>query len=92
MTWRSGLAYSQDLRERVRAAIEARGAELRYLPPYSPDMNPVEQLFAKLKNLVRAAAPRDIETLWNTIGHSLAAFTHTECANYLAHSGYPPMM
>ncbi|WP_027285876.1 transposase, partial [Rubritepida flocculans] len=76
----------------VRAAIEARGAELRHLPPYSPDMNPIEQVFAKLKNLVRAAAPRDIEALWNTIGQSLEAFTPKECANYFAHSGYPRMM
>lgn len=76
----------------VRAAIEARGAGLRYLPPYSPDMNPIEQVFAKLKNLVRAAAPRDIEALWNTIGQSLAAFTPKECTNYFAHSGYPRMM
>jgi len=76
----------------VRAAIEARGAELRNLPPYSPDMNPIEQVFAKLKNLIRAAAPRDIETLWNSIGEGLAAFAPTECANYLANSGYPRMM
>jgi len=76
----------------VRAAIEARGAELRYLPPYSPDMNPIEQVFAKLKSLIRAAAPRDIETLWNTIGESLDVFTPNECANYLANSGYPRMM
>lgn len=76
----------------VRAAIEARGAELRFLPPYSPDLNPIEQLFAKLKSLVRTAAPRDVEALWNTIGHSLGRFTPTECANYLAHSGYPRMM
>jgi len=76
----------------VRAAIEARGAELRFLPPYSPDLNPLEQVFAKLKNLVRTAAPRDVEALWNTIGDSLGRFTPTECANYLAHSGYPRMM
>ena len=76
----------------VRAAIEARGAELRFLPPYSADLNPIEQVFAKLKNLVRAAGPRDVESLWNTIGHSLTAFTSSECANYLAHSGYPRMM
>jgi len=76
----------------VRAAIEARGAELRFLPPYSPDLNPIEQVFAKLKNLVRKAAPRDVEALWNTIGDSLARFSARECANHLAHSGYPRMM
>ena len=76
----------------VRAAIAARGAELRFLPPYSPDLNPIEQVFAKLKTRVRAAAPRDVEALWNTIGDSLGQFTSHECASYLAHSGYPRMM
>lgn len=75
----------------ARAAVEARGAELRFLPPYSPDLNPIEQAFAKLKALIRAAAPRDVETLWNDIGNSLARFTANECANYLANSGYPRM-
>jgi transposase len=76
----------------VRAAIEARGAELRFLPPYSPDLNPIEQVFAKLKSLVRTAAPRDVETLWTTIGQSLGRFAATECANYIANSGYPRLM
>jgi transposase len=76
----------------VRAAIEARGAELRFLPPYSPDMNPIEQVFAKLKNLVRSAAPRDVAALWDTIGDSLGRVTNNERANYIAHSGYPRMM
>lgn len=76
----------------VRATIEARGAELRFLPPYSPDLNPIEQVFAKLKALIRAAAPRDVETLWNEIGASLQRFAPNECANYLANSGYPRMM
>jgi transposase len=76
----------------VRAAIEARGAELRFLPPYSPDMNPIEQVFAKLKALIRAAEPRDVDTLWNTIGECLARFSKQECANYLANSGYLRMM
>lgn len=76
----------------VSAAIEARGAELRFLPPYSPDLNPIEQVFAKLKNLVRSVAPRDVETLWNTFGKSMGRFSSAECANYIAHSGYPRMM
>jgi transposase len=76
----------------VRAAIEARGAELRFLPPCSPDMNPIEQVFAKLKNPVRAAAPREVEALWKTIGDSLGRFASPECANYLANSDYPRMM
>jgi transposase len=76
----------------VRAAIEARGAELRYLPPYSPDLNPIEQAFAKLKALVRAKAPRTLDELWDTIGTCLDRFTPAECANYLANSGYPRLM
>lgn len=76
----------------VRAAIEARGAELRYLPPYSPDLNPIEQVFAKLKALVRAEAPRILEDLWDTIGTCLRRFTPAEASNYLANSGYPRLM
>ncbi len=76
----------------VRAAIEARGGGLRDLPPYSPDLNPIEQVSAKLKNLVRAAALGDIEARWTTIGQSLAAFTPNKCSNDLAHSGYPRRM
>ena len=58
------------------------------LPPYSPDLNPIEQAFAKLKALLRKAAPRTVEALWNVIGESLAAFSLRECANYLADAGY----
>ena len=72
----------------VREAIEAAGAVLRYLPPYSPDFNPIEQLFAKLKTLLRKAAARTIEALWNAIGHLLAAFSPAECANYFTDAGY----
>jgi transposase len=72
----------------VRAAIEAAGAVLRYLPPYSPDFNPIEQVFAKLKTLLRKAAARTIEALWNAIGHLLAAFSPAECANYFTDAGY----
>lgn len=72
----------------VAAAIEVRGAELRYLPPYSPDLNPIEQLFAKLKALLRKAAARTVDALWDTIGLLLDAFSPAECANYLKNSGY----
>jgi transposase len=72
----------------VREAIEAMGAELRYLPPYSPDLNPIQQVFAKFKALLRKAAERTVEALWNRIGQVLDAFTPGECANYLANAGY----
>jgi transposase len=72
----------------VRAAIEAKGASLLFLPPYSPDLNPIEQVFAKLKTLLRRAEPRTRPTLWATIGNLLDRFTSTECRNYLADCGY----
>lgn len=72
----------------VREAIEARGAELRYLPPYSPDYNPIEQVFAKLKTLLRKAAARTVDTLWSTIGSQLDQFTVSECERYILHCGY----
>jgi transposase len=72
----------------VRAAIEARGATLLYLPPYSPDFNPIEMAFAKLKTLLRKAAARTIDSLWEAIADVLKAFSPSECANYLAHAGY----
>lgn len=74
----------------VRAAIEAKGARLLYLPPYSPDLNPIEQAFAKLKALLRRAAARSVDVLWQTIGQLLDAFSPAECAHYLAHAGYVP--
>jgi transposase len=74
----------------VREAIEARGARLRYLPPYSPDLNPIELAFAKLKALLRRAAARSVEVLWHTLGQLLDAFSPAECAHYLAHAGYVP--
>jgi transposase len=74
--------------EGVREAIEAAGAELRYLPPYSPDLNPIEQLFAKLKSLLRKAAARTVDVLWNTIGRLIESFDPDECANYIRNSGY----
>jgi transposase len=73
----------------VREAIEARGACLLYLPPYSPDLNPIEQVFAKFKALLRTEAARTIGVLWATIGRLLDRFPPTECANYLVNSGYP---
>jgi transposase len=72
----------------VREAIQARGATLMFVPPYSPDQNPIEQAIAKLKALLRKAAPRTRDTLYCCIGDSLDAFTPLECANYLANSGY----
>jgi transposase len=73
----------------VREAVEARGASLLYLPPYSPDPNPIEQAFAKLKALLRKAAARTVEEVWNALGSFLGRFSPAECANYLANSGYP---
>lgn len=72
----------------VREAIEARDAELRFLPPYSPDLNPIEQVFAKLKALLRKAASRTIDELWRAIGRALDDYSPTECANYLRNAGY----
>jgi transposase len=72
----------------ARAAVRARGAHLIFLPPYSPDLNPIEQVFAKLKHLMRKAAPRDVEATWRRVGQLLDLFTPSECANYLANSGY----
>ena len=72
----------------VRAAIEAVGATLRYLPPYSPDLNPIEKMFSKLKALLRKAARRTVESLWVQIGKTLDLFTPNECANYFASCGY----
>jgi transposase len=72
----------------VREAIEARGASMMFLPAYSPDLNPIEQLFAKLKALVRALAPRSREALLRAINDALDRVSPAECANYLAHAGY----
>jgi transposase len=75
-------------RASVRAAIEAAGASLLYLPPYSPDFNPIEQAFAKLKAMLRKAAKRTLNDLWNTIGRIIETFTPAECANLFAAAGY----
>ena len=72
----------------VQQAVAAAGASILYLPPYSPDLNPIEMLFAKLKALLRKAATRTKDALWTVTGDLLARFTPDECAHYLAHSGY----
>jgi transposase len=72
----------------VRQAIRKAKAHLIFLPPYSPDLNPIEQVFAKLKALLRKAAERTVEATWRRIGQLLDHFTPAECANYLANSGY----
>ncbi len=72
----------------VRERIEAVGASLLYLPPYSPDLNPIELAFAKLKTLLRRAAERSIANLWDRIGLLLDEFSPAECANYFRHAGY----
>ena len=74
----------------LRTAIKAAGASLLYLPPYSPDFNPIENAFAKLKAMLRNAAERTIDGLWNAIGRVIDTFTPAECANYFAASGYDP--
>jgi transposase len=72
----------------VREAIEAVGATICYLPPYSPDLNPIEKLFAKLKALLQRAATRTVDALWNQIGIILDTFSQEECNNYFTSSGY----
>ena len=72
----------------IREAIEAVGATLMFLPPYSPDFNPIEQVFAKLKALLRKAEERTVGGLWDRIGKLLDRFQPAECQNYFRHSGY----
>ncbi len=72
----------------VRRAIEGAGCRVLYLPPYSPDLNPIENAFSKLKALLRAAAERTVDRLWATIGRLLDRFTRRECRNYFRHCGY----
>ena len=72
----------------VREAIEAAGGTLAYLPPYSPDLNPIELLFSKLKSRLRKHAERTCDSLWNRIGLLVAQFRPDECRNYLRHAGY----
>lgn len=74
--------------EAVRKAVKSVGARLLFLPAYSPDLNPIEQVFAKLKHLLRNAKERTIEATWKRIGALLGNFTSAECSNYFANSGY----
>jgi len=75
----------------VRKAIEDAGATLLYLPPYSPDFNPIEKAFSKLKALLRKAAERTVDALWERIGLLIKEFSPTECANFFAAAGYKPI-
>jgi transposase len=72
----------------VREAIEAAGAKLLFIPPYSPDLNPIELAFSKLKSLLRAKAIRTVDALWKALGTLCDSFSPTECANYFRHNGY----
>lgn len=72
----------------ARRAIRRAGARLLFLPPYSPDLNPIEQVFSKLKHLMRKAAERTRENVWRKIGQLIDLFSPDECANYLRNSGY----
>lgn len=73
----------------VRRAIEAAGAQLLFLPPYSPDLNPIEMVFAKMKAKLRQEAHRCVDALWRALGRITNAITPPECANYIRHCGYP---
>ena len=75
---------------RTKALIEAAGARLQFLPPYSPDFNPIENAFSKLKALLRKAAERTVDRLWSAIGRIVDLFTPAECANYFAACGDHP--
>ena len=74
----------------VRDLIEAAGAELRYLPPYSPDFNPIEMAFSKLKAFLKKAAARTLDTLWDAIADALPRLTPQDCANFFRAAGYEP--
>jgi transposase len=76
--------------EGVRQTIEVAGCQLLYLPPYSPDFNPIEKAFSKFKALLRARAKRTVEALWDTVGEIVALFKPQECANYFMACGYDP--
>jgi len=77
--------------EEAARLIAGAGARLLFLPPYSPDLNPIEMAFAKLKELLRQAQARTVDALWDLIGRTLNLFTPEECANYVRHCGYNPL-
>jgi transposase len=79
---------SSHKRVEARRAIEAAGARVVFLPPYSPDLNPIENAFSKLKRLVRTAGRRTLEALWSFLGQAMDAFAPAECLNYFRHCGY----
>ncbi|MER9026752.1 transposase [Mesorhizobium sp. M0815] len=85
---RRGITFKK--RRRTREAIEKVGARLLFLPPYSPDFNPIEMAFSKLKALLRKAAARTIDELWSVLAKRLAAFTAEECRHYSEAAGYDP--
>jgi len=72
----------------VREAIEAAGAQLRYLPAYSPDLNPIENAYAKIKSDLRTGAALTVDALWRLVGRSVKAIAPSECAGYFRHAGY----
>jgi transposase len=72
----------------VQDAIEVVGAQVRYLPPYSPDLNPIENLFSKFKSLLRSEAARTVSELWKTVGRLVDRFPADECLRYILHAGY----
>ena len=76
--------------DKIQRAIEAHGARLLFLPKYSPDLNPIENAFAKVKAALRTAAERSTEALWNRIGEIIHTYTPRECANYVRAAGYDP--
>ncbi|KDM68307.1 putative transposase [Acidiphilium sp. JA12-A1] len=81
---------SSHKRDAVRERIEAAGATLRFLPPYSPDFNPIEKAFARLKAILRKIGERTVSGLWDLIGRLVDSFQHRECANYFSSCGYDP--
>ena len=87
-TWSSSTTWRSDKQPAVLTAIERAGAHLRFLPPYSPDFNPIEQAFAKLKAFLRAARPRSFDQVCELLRTALGLYTATECVNYMRHSGY----
>lgn len=78
--------------KRVRDAIRSAGARLLYLPPYSPDLNPIEQAFSQIKHWMRDAQKRSVDELWRYIGKLIQTITPTQCTNYMLHAGYVPII